>query len=83
MCPDHETPLEKVEEKTISSRLSTYQDQLIRLIETDQLRIVPATRKTKCSLSQGEVCTTSVFRAAELATEIRFQAIRSSDVRLV
>jgi len=47
VCPDHETPLEKVEEENHFFRLSAYQDQLIRLIETDQLRIVPATRKNE------------------------------------
>ena len=47
VCPDHETPLEKVEEENYFFRLSAYQDQLIRLIETEQLRIVPATRKNE------------------------------------
>ena len=47
VCPDHETPLEKVEEENYFFRLSAYQDQLIRLIETEHLRIVPATRKNE------------------------------------
>jgi methionyl-tRNA synthetase len=47
MCPDHETPLEKVEEENYFFRLSAYQNQLIKLIETEQLRIVPATRKNE------------------------------------
>jgi methionyl-tRNA synthetase len=47
VCPDHETPLEKVAEENYFFRLSAYQDQLIRLIETEQLRIVPATRKNE------------------------------------
>jgi methionyl-tRNA synthetase len=47
VCPEHQSPLEKVEEENYFFRLSAYQDQLIRLIETEQLRIVPATRKNE------------------------------------
>ena len=47
VCPDHRSPLEKIEEENYFFRLSAYQDQLIRLIETDQLRIVPATRRNE------------------------------------
>ena len=47
VCPEHQSPLEKVEEENYFFRLSAYQDELIRLIETEQLRIVPATRKNE------------------------------------
>jgi methionyl-tRNA synthetase len=47
LCPEHQSPLEKVEEENYFFRLSAYQDQLIRLIETEQLRIVPTTRKNE------------------------------------
>jgi len=47
VCPEHQTPLERVEEENYFFRLSAYQNQLIKLIETEQLRIVPATRKNE------------------------------------
>ena len=46
-CPEHQSPLEKVEEENYFFRLSAYQEKLIRLIETEQLRIIPATRKNE------------------------------------
>jgi methionyl-tRNA synthetase len=46
-CPDHQTPLEPVEEQNYFFRLSNYQDRLIELIETDKLCIVPASRRNE------------------------------------
>src|SRR3989338_7087757 len=39
--------LEKVQEENYFFKLSTYQEKLVGLIEKDQLRIVPATRKNE------------------------------------
>ena len=46
-CPIHERPPEVVEEENYFFRLSRYQAQLLALIESDQLRIVPETRKNE------------------------------------
>jgi methionyl-tRNA synthetase len=46
-CPDHQTPLERVEEENYFFRLSRYQDKLLRLIESNGLRIVPATKRNE------------------------------------
>ncbi len=47
LCPEHLTPPELVEEENYFFRLSRYADQLYELIESDQLRIVPQTRKNE------------------------------------
>ncbi len=47
LCPIHERPPEVVEEENYFFRLSHYQAQLERLIVTDQLRIIPETRKNE------------------------------------
>lgn len=47
LCPEHHTRPELVEEVNYFFRLSRYADQLIKLIESDQLRIVPQTRKNE------------------------------------
>jgi methionyl-tRNA synthetase len=47
LCPEHLTRPEVVEEENYFFRLSRYQDQLLALIESDQLRIVPQTRKNE------------------------------------
>ncbi|HXS15291.1 MAG TPA: methionine--tRNA ligase, partial [Candidatus Saccharimonadales bacterium] len=47
-CFEHPgKPLEKVSEENYFFRLSTYQKQLIHLIESDQLLIIPQTRKNE------------------------------------
>lgn len=46
-CPIHERPPEVVEEENYFFRLSRYQQPLADLIEADQLRIIPATRKNE------------------------------------
>jgi methionyl-tRNA synthetase len=46
-CPTHGTQPEVIEEENYFFRLSRYQDELLRLIETDQLHIVPETRKSE------------------------------------
>jgi methionyl-tRNA synthetase len=47
LCPEHLTKPELVEEKNYFFRLSRYADQLRDLIESDQLKIVPQTRKNE------------------------------------
>jgi methionyl-tRNA synthetase len=44
-CPEHETPVEFVEETNWFFRLSRYQERLREAVATDVLRIEPATRK--------------------------------------
>ncbi len=46
-CPEHNTPCEEVEEENYFFRLSKYQDQLEDLIEKDELKIIPKTRKNE------------------------------------
>jgi methionyl-tRNA synthetase len=47
LCPEHHTPPEVVEEENYFFRLSRYQQQLLDLIESDRLRIVPQTRRNE------------------------------------
>ena len=47
VCPEHGTPLEAVEEENHFFRLSAYQAQILALIETGKLQIVPATRRNE------------------------------------
>jgi methionyl-tRNA synthetase len=47
LCPEHLTRPEEVEEENYFFRLSKYQDQLLQLIESDHLRIAPATRRNE------------------------------------
>jgi methionyl-tRNA synthetase len=47
LCPEHLVAPELVEEQNYFFRLSRYADRLRDLIETDQLRIVPRTRKNE------------------------------------
>ena len=44
-CPEHKKPLEEVEEENYFFKLSSYQDWLEQLIESDNLRITPEFRK--------------------------------------
>ncbi len=47
LCPEHLVAPELVEEQNYFFRLSRYAERLRELIETDQLRIVPRTRKNE------------------------------------
>ena len=47
VCPEHKKPLEEVEEENYFFKLSNYQDELEKLIESDTLRIVPQSRKNE------------------------------------
>ncbi|MDP1710761.1 MAG: methionine--tRNA ligase [candidate division WWE3 bacterium] len=46
-CPEHDTAPETVEEENYFFRLSKYQKQLEELIESDELKIVPLSRKNE------------------------------------
>lgn len=46
-CPEHKTKPETVEEENYFFKLSKYQKEIKRLIETDQLKILPASRKNE------------------------------------
>ncbi|HET8627291.1 MAG TPA: methionine--tRNA ligase [Thermomicrobiales bacterium] len=46
-CPEHGTRPEVVAEENCFFRLSRYQDPLARLIESDTVRVVPATRRNE------------------------------------
>lgn len=47
LCPEHKTKPEVVEEENYFFRLSKYQDWLEKLIESDELKIIPKTRKNE------------------------------------
>jgi len=47
LCPEHKKPLELISEENYFFRLSKYQDTLIKIIETEQLKIIPQTRKNE------------------------------------
>lgn len=47
VCPDHNRPYEKVEEENYFFRLSKYNEEILRLVESDQLHIIPETRKNE------------------------------------
>ena len=44
-CPNHQKPPTLVKEKNYFFRLSKYSDRIYELIETDELKIIPASRK--------------------------------------
>lgn len=47
LCPDHQTQPEIVEEENYFFRLSKYQKEIERLIESDEYKIVPESRKNE------------------------------------
>ena len=47
LCPEHGTRLEKIEEENYFFQLSAYQQQLVDLIESGKLQIVPETRRNE------------------------------------
>lgn len=46
-CPDHKSVPDKVCEENIFFRLSGYQNELAKLIETDLIKIIPQTKKNE------------------------------------
>jgi methionyl-tRNA synthetase len=47
LCPEHKTRPDIIEEENYFFRLSSYQNKLEQLIESDQLKIVPVSRKNE------------------------------------
>lgn len=63
-CPEHATVPERVEEENWFFRLSRYQAELERLIDTDELRVRPPTRKNEVlSFIRGGLADFSVSRS--------------------
>jgi methionyl-tRNA synthetase len=46
-CPDHKTEPAEVNETNYFFRLSAYQSQLEKLLDTDEIRVIPAARKNE------------------------------------
>ncbi len=67
-CPEHKSKPEEVEEENYFFRLSKYQQELERLIETDELKIVPETRKNEVlSFVRGGLKDFSISRSVARA----------------
>lgn len=47
LCPTHKRPLERVKEKNLFFRLSDFQERLLSLIESQEFRIEPASRRNE------------------------------------
>jgi methionyl-tRNA synthetase len=68
LCPEHKTKPEVVEEENYFFRLSKYQKQLEELVESDKLRILPATRKNEVlSFIRGGLQDFSISRSVSRA----------------
>ena len=67
-CPEHGVALEIIREENWFFRLSRYGDRLLELIETNELRIVPAHRRNEIlALLRRGLADISVSRSAERA----------------
>lgn len=68
-CPEHKTKPEIVEEENYFFKLSKYQNQLKKIIEEDEVKIIPQTRKNEVLsfINQGldDIC---ISRSAERAS---------------
>ncbi len=68
ICPEHKKPLEEVEEENYFFKLSNYQDQLEKLIESDEIKIIPKSRKNETlSFIRGGLEDFSISRSQERA----------------
>jgi methionyl-tRNA synthetase len=68
VCPEHKKPLEEIEEENYFFKLSNYQDQLEKLIESDEIKITPKTRKNEVlSFIKGGLEDFSISRSQERA----------------
>jgi methionyl-tRNA synthetase len=47
VCPDHNRPYEKIEEENYFFRLSGYNERILKAIESNELEIIPATRRNE------------------------------------
>jgi methionyl-tRNA synthetase len=68
-CPEHPgKQLEEIEEENYFFRLSAYQDSILKLIESDKLKVVPESRKNEVmSFIRGGLEDFSVSRTAKRA----------------
>lgn len=63
-CPDHHTELELIEEENYFFKLSNYEDKLLELIETNELRVVPSTKRNEIlSFIRGGLLDFSISRS--------------------
>lgn len=68
LCSEHKIKPEKVEEENYFFRLSKYEKEILRLIESDQLKILPSSRKNELtSLIKEGLEDFSVSRSRERA----------------
>ncbi len=68
VCPEHRTKLELVEEENYFFKLSVYQDKLEKLVESDELKIMPETRKNEVlSFIRGGLKDFSISRSVKRA----------------
>ncbi|MDP2587130.1 MAG: methionine--tRNA ligase [Candidatus Komeilibacteria bacterium] len=47
LCPEHKTKPDLIEEENYFFKLSNYQDELLKLIESDKYQVVPETKKNE------------------------------------
>src|SRR3989344_4367312 len=68
VCPEHRVAPEEVEEENYFFKLSKYQDELLRLIESDELKITPSSRKNETlEFIRGGLEDFSISRSRERA----------------
>jgi methionyl-tRNA synthetase len=66
MKPEHPQAYQKLEEENYFFRLSKYNEQLIQIVESDELKVVPKTRKNEIvSLLRDGLDDISISRPAE------------------
>ncbi len=67
-CPEHMTPLERVDEENYFFRLTNYQDRLLDLIESDRLRIIPNSKRNETlAFIRGGLMDFSISRSRKRA----------------
>jgi methionyl-tRNA synthetase len=68
LCPEHMKAPEHVEEENYFFKLSNYQEKLEQLIESDELKVVPETRKNEVlAFIRGGLKDFSISRSVERA----------------
>jgi methionyl-tRNA synthetase len=68
VCPEHGTEPDTVSEKNYFFRLSRYQDELIRLISSDKIKILPTHRKNEVlSFLEAPLLDLSISRSVDRA----------------
>lgn len=68
LCPEHQTKPELIEEENYFFRLSKYQDKLKEIIQNDNIRIIPESRKNEIlSFIQSGLKDVCISRSTERA----------------